>query len=61
MANTAASCALSSMIDQNMKTLQSSAMGRRSTMAPTKRSEALEMPIAIKGEKSQKATDGYLD
>jgi hypothetical protein len=44
-----------------MKSLQGSAMAQGNTMAPCMRSEGIEMPIAIKGEREVMARDNYLD
>lgn len=59
MAHEAASCAFQSIFDQSMRTLQAST--QRHTVAPTRRSTALEIPPAVKGERNLKAADDYLD
>ena len=62
--NTAASansCAFSSIFDQNMRTLQSSANYARSSTMAVKRSAEIDMPVRINGEKNVKSTEGYFD
>jgi len=61
IAASANSCAFSSIFDQNMKTLQSSANYTRSSTMSVKRSAEIEMPVRINGEKNVNSTEGYFD